>query len=164
MFPVHLFVTGGTLDKDYDPISGELTFPASCIPSLLEEARCGLAMTVEVLFEKDSLQMTEEDRDRINQACEVCPENHIVITHGTDTMVETAKALQHNSKLFDKTIVLTGAMRPYRLSQSDASFNMGSALMAAQIAGPGVFIAMNGRLFRADQVKKNLSAGIFETL
>lgn len=164
MFAIHLFVTGGTLDKDYDPISGELTFPASCLPTLLEEARCSLALTVEVLFEKDSLQMSADDRHKISQACESCPEDHIVITHGTDTMVETATVLHQNMNLSQKTIVLTGAMRPYRLSQSDASFNVGSALMAVQTAGPGVFIVMNGRLFRAGQVQKNLNAGVFEAL
>lgn len=164
MYPIHLFVTGGTLDKDYDPISGQLTFPASCLHSLLEEARSTLTLTVEVLLEKDSLQMTADDRFMINQACEFCPENHVVITHGTDTMVETAMVLHQNANLAQKTIVLTGAMRPYRLGQSDASFNVGAALMAVQTAGPGVFIVMNGHLFRADQVKKNLNAGLFESL
>jgi len=159
---IQLFVTGGTIDKQYDAISGELTFPDTHIPALLEEANCTLDIEIAVLMQKDSLQMTDSDRNKIDQACSVCSAQQIVITHGTDTMVETALQLQSNPKLTDKTIVLTGAMRPYKLGDSDAAFNIGSALQAVQLAAPGVWVTMNGKLFPANQVIKNTTLGQFE--
>ncbi|MEA3404780.1 MAG: asparaginase domain-containing protein [Pseudomonadota bacterium] len=159
---IQLFVTGGTIDKQYDAIKGELTFAATYIPSLLKEANCTLDIDVNVLMQKDSLQMTDFDRQQINQACSDCSANQIVITHGTDTMVDTALTLQNNINLTDKTIVITGAMRPYKLGDSDASFNIGSALQAVQLASAGVWISMNGQLFSADHVIKNRTLGQFE--
>lgn len=160
---IQLFVTGGTIDKQYDAISGELTFPATHIPALLKEANCTLDIDIKVLMQKDSLQMNDADRQYINQACSDCLSNQIVITHGTDTMVDTALALQKNTLLADKTIIMTGAMRPYKLGQSDASFNVGSALQAVQLASTGVWISMNGKLFSANHVIKNRTLGLFET-
>jgi L-asparaginase len=161
---IQLFVTGGTLDKEYDVLSGELVFPPTHLPALLKEAHCTLAIEVSVLMQKDSLQMTDEDRRLIGQACLNAVPERIVITHGTDTMVQTALALLAllHAAGVQKTIVLTGAMRPFQLGHSDAGFNLGSALMAVQTAQPGVYLAMNGRLFNAQQVQKNRALGVFE--
>jgi len=159
---IQLFITGGTIDKQYDACSGELTFPETHIPELLLEANCTLPVSIEILMQKDSLQMNAQDRADIEQACLLSESKYIVITHGTDTMVDSAKVLQLNPSLNSKTIVITGAMRPFKLGQSDGSFNLGSALMAAQLAPNGVWIAMNGQLFSADQVIKNRSIGQFE--
>lgn len=163
-FPILLLITGGTLDKEYDPISGELSFPSSALPDLLNEARSTLSIEQKVLMQKDSLQMTDQDRQQIEQACLTAKQNHILITHGTDTMVETAQVLQNCDDLKGKTIVLLGAMRPYRLGGSDAAFNVGAACMAVQLAAPGVYICMNGRLFNAASVRKNRQFGVFEAL
>ncbi|MBD3754564.1 MAG: asparaginase [Gammaproteobacteria bacterium] len=161
---IQLFITGGTLDKDYDAVSGELVFPPSHLDSLLAQARCTLPIELDVLMQKDSLHMDDADRAVINQACQDSRHSHIVITHGTDTMVQSAQVLLNNPNLKDKTIVFTGAMRPFKLGESDASFNVGTALMAVQLAKPGVYLCMNGRLFAADQVQKNRVAGLFEAL
>ncbi|WP_127470914.1 asparaginase domain-containing protein [Thiomicrorhabdus aquaedulcis] len=163
---LQLFITGGTLDKEYDALSGELIFSSTVVPDLLKEANCTLASDVQVLMQKDSLHMTDEDRAIICQACLNASAQHIVITHGTDTMVQTALALLTAFAADDlqKTIVLTGAMRPFQLGRSDASFNLGSALMAAQTAPFGVYIVMNGRLFNAQSVQKNRALGVFEPL
>ncbi|MBN2865562.1 MAG: asparaginase [Thiotrichales bacterium] len=160
---IQLFITGGTIDKQYDEITGELTFPTTHLPELLSEANCTLTIEVVTLIQKDSLQMTDEDRVQIEQACINSLATHIVITHGTDTMVETAMRLRTSPALVAKTIVLTGAMRPYKLGQSDAPFNIGSALMAVQLAEVGVWISMNGQLFSADKVIKNRTIGQFES-
>ncbi len=157
---IQLFITGGTLDKDYDPMSGELIFPDSCVPQMLQQANSTLEITIDVLMQKDSLEMTTADRKSIIQACQDTPLTHIVITHGTDTMVETAQALAQAR--LNKTIVLTGAMRPHRLGQSDALFNLGAALMAVQLAEKGTWIAMNGQLFPAARAQKNRQLGRFE--
>lgn len=159
---IQLYITGGTIDKQYDPSTGELTFPATYLPELLLEAFSTLPISHEVLMQKDSLQMNDADRALIERACLDSEFEKIVITHGTDTMVETALRLQANTSLSSKTIVLTGAMRPFKLSHSDASFNIGSALMAVQLAKPGVWIAMNGQLFTADKVFKNRTLGLFQ--
>lgn len=159
---IQLYITGGTLDKQYDTSNGELNFPSTHLPELLSEALCTLPIQREVLMQKDSLQMDDADRLHIEQACLNSEFEKIVITHGTDTMVETALRLQANTALASKTIVLTGAMRPFKLGQSDASFNIGSALMAVQLAKPGVWIAMNGHLFGADQVFKDRTLGLFQ--
>ena len=162
--PIQLFVTGGTIDKDYQTKTGELYFPNTHINKLLEQANCTLDLQINVLMQKDSLEMNHDDRALISKACEQCTAQQIVITHGTDTMVDTALVLKNKPSLQDKTIVLTGAMRPFQLGQSDASFNIGAALMAVQTTRPGVYISMNGRLFSAQQVVKNRRLGVFENV
>ncbi len=157
-----LIVTGGTLDKDYQTSTGALVFSETHLPDILRQANTTLAIETRVLMLKDSLEMTDLDRDDIAQACRETETDTIVITHGTDTMADTALALSENAELSDKTIVLTGAMRPFRLGESDACFNLGAALMAAQLAENGVYIAMNGELFNASRVMKNRQKGVFE--
>ncbi|NPA72841.1 MAG: asparaginase [Gammaproteobacteria bacterium] len=158
-----LLITGGTLDKEYQATTGMLVFPETHLPKLLNEANSTLPIQQTVLMQKDSLEMTAEDRHDIFQACLSSQQDAIVITHGTDTMVKTATFLQQQPGLADKRIVLTGAMRPYMLGHSDAGFNLGSAFMAAQLAKPGTYIAMNGQLFEAGNVQKNRVLGQFFT-
>ncbi|MBN2646775.1 MAG: asparaginase [Thiotrichales bacterium] len=165
---IHLLVTGGTLDKDYDPLSGELIFPPTHVPKILQQARVSLELEITPLMALDSLQMTDADRLQIAQACLQTAASAIVITHGTDTMVKTGEKLQQLMQqapwlgLSDKTIVLTGAMRPFALSDSDASFNLGASLLAAQMAPPGVYVCMNGQLHSVEAVQKNRRLGRFE--
>ncbi len=164
---LQLFITGGTIDKQYQETTGDLIFPATHLPQLLQEANSTLNIKTKLLMQKDSLEMTKQDRKLINQACLDSKFQGIVITHGTDTMVETALMLLANftdENLAQKTIVLTGAMRPFMLQHSDASFNIGAALMAAQLAPAGVYICMNGQLFNAGEVKKDKQQGLFKTL
>ncbi|SFR50287.1 asparaginase domain-containing protein [Thiomicrospira sp. ALE5] len=159
-----LLVCGGTLDKDYDPLTGELTFSQSHLPKLLAEANHTLNITLTNVMLKDSLAMNDADRERVYQACSAAINSKIVITHGTDTMPHTAAYLAERiDQLKNKTLVITGAMRPFQLGQSDASFNLGSALMAAQLLPAGVYIAMNGQIFLANQVQKDRSRGVFVT-
>ncbi len=158
---IGLIITGGTLDKDYDPITGALTFPGTCVPAMLEQARSTLTVDTHVLMQKDSLDMTDTDRHAIAEACANHPAQRLVITHGTDTMVDTAITLAQDARLQAKTILLTGAMRPFRLGKSDALFNLGAALMAVQLAERGVWIAMNGRLLPATTATKDRSRGVF---
>jgi L-asparaginase len=157
---IRIFVTGGTFDKEYDERTGQLYFQDSHLPEMLKLGRCNLKLEVHTLMMIDSLEMTDADRKLILEQCRNAPENRIVITHGTDTMAETARilaaAIQH------KTIVLTGAMVPYKFGSSDGLFNLGSALAFAQTLPPGVYVAMNGRCFPADRVRKNRETGIFE--
>lgn len=165
--PLQLFITGGTIDKQYQETTGDLVFPASHLPTLLQEANSTLEIKMQVLMQKDSLEMTKQDRKLITQACTDSKCLKIVITHGTDTMVETAlMVLAHiaDKNLALKTIVLTGAMRPFMLQHSDASFNIGAAFMAAQLAPAGVYICMNGQLFNAGEVEKDKQQGLFKTL
>lgn len=161
--PVALLVTGGTLDKIHDWAREALAFPpeagASHAPEILSEARCH-SVRVQVLFLKDSLDFDQADRDAIAAAAAQAPEAHLVVTHGTSTMAETARALAARS--LGKTIVLTGAMRPFSLGRSDAAFNLGAAILAAQLAPAGVYAAMNGRLFADHQIRKNLAEGRFD--
>jgi L-asparaginase len=158
-----LLACGGTFDKDYDPISGELVFSDSHVPEVLAQANPQLALRLEVVMLKDSLQMDDQDRRKLLDACCAARESHIVITHGTDTMTDSAKLLRaYDAQLTNKTIVFTGAMRPFRLSNSDAGFNLGCAIIAAQLAPPGIYIAMNGRLLSAEDAEKNRKLGIFE--
>jgi L-asparaginase len=159
---IRIVVTGGTFDKTYDEISGRLSFGATHLPEMLRLGRSRVDATIETLMMIDSLDMTDADRSRIVAACAQCPENRIVITHGTDTMVETARAVAH--RVTGKTIVLTGAMVPYAFGSSDGLFNLGSALSFAEVLPPGVYIAMNGQLFVWDQVRKNREAGVFERI
>ncbi len=160
MIPIRVFATGGTFDKEYDDIRGTLFFQNTHVPQMLHLGRCRLNVAVETLMMMDSLDMSDADRARIVEACRDCAERRVVVTHGTDTMVETARALA--AGVADKTIVLTGAMVPYAFGSSDGLFNLGSAMSFAQVLPPGVYVAMNGRCFPWDNVRKNREAGIFE--
>lgn len=159
---LRIFVTGGTFDKEYDELTGSLRFNATHLPEMLRRGRCMVDVSVEVLMMIDSLEMTAPHRQEILDACRRCDERQIVITHGTDTMAETAQLL-HAASL-GKTIVLTGAMVPYAFGSSDGLFNLGSALSFAQALPPGVYVAMNGRCFSADRVRKNREVGVFEEI
>ncbi|WEJ63756.1 asparaginase [Thiomicrorhabdus lithotrophica] len=160
---IQLLITGGTLDKDYNTTSGELVFTETHMNQLLNEANTSLTVESRVLMLKDSLEMTLSDREIIYQACLKTSSQQIIITHGTDTMSETALYLQSKTGLTDKTIILTGAMRPFKLGNSDASFNVASALMAVQLVSPGIYITMNGQIFAANNVQKNRTIGQFES-
>lgn len=159
---VRVFVTGGTFDKEYDELTGKLYFRNTHVEEMLRRGRCALDVDVQTLMMVDSLEMTDEQRGLIVQACRDCEEDQIVITHGTDTMVDTARAIA--DELEGKTVVLTGAMVPYAFGSSDGLFNLGSALSFVQSLPPGVYIAMNGRSFPWDDVRKNREAGVFERL
>jgi L-asparaginase len=160
--PVRLFVTGGTFDKEYDEIHGTLDFRDTHLPEMLAMARCRLQVRVRTLMMVDSLEMTDADRGLIASNCREAPEPHIVITHGTDTMVETARVLA--SEVDGKTIVLTGAMIPIAFGSSDGLFNLGGALTAVQVLPEGVYVIMNGLVFPWDDVRKNRETGVFERL
>jgi L-asparaginase len=157
---IRILVTGGTFDKEYNELTGELYFQDTHVPEMLALGRCLLEVTVEVVMMIDSLQMTAGDRARIGERCRRAPEDRIVITHGTDTMVETAAHLART--VAGKTVVLTGAMVPYKFGSSDGMFNLGSALAFVQTLPPGVYVAMNGRYFHWDRVRKNREKGVFE--
>jgi L-asparaginase len=157
---IRVFVTGGTFDKDYDEIGGQLHFHDTHLPEMLRLGRCRVALTVRTLMMVDSLEMTDADRALIADNCRRCKEPRIVVTHGTDTMVETARALAEAG--IAKTIVLTGAMIPFAFGSSDGLFNLGSALSFAQVLPPGVYVAMNGRYFTWNAVRKNRETGWFE--
>ncbi len=159
---IRIFVTGGTFDKEYDELTGELFFKDTHIPQMLRLGRCRLQVEIRTLMMIDSRNMTDEDREIIARNCIKTPEYKIVITHGTDTMVETAKYLAERVK--DKTIVLTGAMIPYTFGSSDGMFNLGCAMAFVQVLPPGVYIAMNGRYFIHNNVRKNKKTGEFEEL
>jgi L-asparaginase len=159
---IRLFITGGTFDKTYDEISGQLRFEDTHAHEMLRLGRCRLDVAVRTLMMIDSLEMTDEDRRLILENCRAAAEERIVVTHGTDTMVETARVLGEAG--LPKTVVLTGAMVPYAFGSSDGLFNLGSALSFAQVLPHGVFIAMDGLRFSWDNVVKNRAAGIFETL
>jgi L-asparaginase len=159
---VRVFVTGGTFDKEYDELSGRLYFRNTHVDEMLRRGRCGLDVDVETLMMVDSLEMTDAQRGMIVRACRECEEDQIVITHGTDTMVETARAIADG--VAGKTVVLTGAMIPYAFGSSDGLFNLGSALSFVQALPAGVYIAMNGKSFPWDDVRKNREAGVFEPL
>jgi L-asparaginase len=157
---IRIVVTGGTFDKTYDEITGRLAFGATHLPEMLRLGRSRVETTIETLMMIDSLDMKDADRARIVEACARCPETRVVVTHGTDTMVETARAVAHG--VGGKTIVLTGAMVPYAFGSSDGLFNLGSALSFAEVLPPGVYIAMNGQHFLWDRVRKNHETGVFE--
>jgi L-asparaginase len=162
---LRLIPCGGTFDKRYDPIRGELVFTATQLPAIVERVRLTIPVAIEPLMQIDSLDMQPADRERVLAACRAAGEAAIVITHGTDTMPETAAVLgPHFGAAAGKTIVLTGAMVPYAISGSDALFNLGFACAAAQTLPAGVWIAMNGRVHRWDDVRKNREAGVFEPL
>ena len=158
---IRIIVTGGTFDKTYDEIRGRLSFADTHLPEMLRLGRARVDVSIETLMMIDSLEMTDADRARIVRSCEASAERQIVITHGTDTMVETAAALA--AGVSGKTIVLTGAMIPYAFGSSDGLFNLGSALSFAQVLPAGVYVAMNGQHFRWDRVRKNRETGVFES-
>ena len=157
---IRILVTGGTFDKEYDEIHGRLFFKQSHVSEMLVLGRAKLDVRAQTLMMIDSLDMTPEDRAKIVAACRKAPERRIVITHGTDTMEATAATLAASVK--GKTIVLTGAMVPYKFGSSDGLFNLGSALAFVQTLPQGVYVAMNGRWFPAHRVRKNRREGIFE--
>jgi L-asparaginase len=159
--PLAILVTGGTFDKEYDELTGRLFFRDTHVGEMLRLGRSRLDVSVETVMMIDSLDMTAGDRSLIVERCRARTERSIVITHGTDTMVETARALAA-AGLADKTIVLTGAMIPYAFGSSDGLFNLGSALSFAQVLPPGVYVAMNGQHFAWDDVRKDTSRGVFE--
>jgi L-asparaginase len=163
---IQVFVTGGTFDKQYNYLSGGLYFKDTHVSKMLERGRCALDIDIKTLMMLDSLEMEEHDRDIIAYNCLRSDYDKILITHGTDRMVETAKYLATCDKdLSDKTIVLTGAMIPYAFgTSSDGFFNLGSALSFVQILPGGVYVAMNGRYFNWDNVRKNTKTGYFEEL
>ncbi|MBB6029374.1 asparaginase domain-containing protein [Oceanithermus desulfurans] len=156
---VQIFTTGGTIDKIYYDAKDDYTVGDPQISKLLEEARVNFPYAIEALFKKDSLEMTEADRARIREAVAASPARRVLITHGTDTMVETARAL---AGVPGKTVVLVGAMQPARFLGSDAEFNIGYAVAAVQLLPAGVYIAMNGEVFTPDRVRKNRERLRFE--
>lgn len=160
--PVRIFVTGGTFDKEYDELRGNLFFRDTHVQEMLRRGRCNLPVAVDVLMMIDSLDMTDVHRGLIAAACRDCDERQIVISHGTDTMVDTARELAANVP--GKTIVITGAMVPWAFGSSDGLFNLGSALSFVQSLPAGVYLAMNGRCFTWDNVRKNRELGTFEAI
>lgn len=157
---IRIFITGGTFDKEYNELTGQLYFNDTHMHDLLELGRNKVDVEIRTLMMVDSLEMNDEDRLLIAHQCNNCDEDNIVITHGTDTMSETAEYLAAN--VTDKTIVLTGAMIPIKFGSSDGLFNLGSALAFAQTLPKGVYVAMNGRYFVAGNVRKNKQTGMFE--
>lgn len=157
--PILVLTTGGTIDKNYFDALSEYQIVDSGIPALLTEARVALPVRVIELMRKDSLELTEADRTLIASAAREAPETQIVVTHGTDTMTETAKVLA--AEVPGKTICLTGALSPARFAETDAPFNLGMAFATAQIAAPGVYIAMSGEVFDGLKVRKDRAAGKF---
>ena len=154
-----IIVTGGTFDKRYDPIKGELTFKETHLPAMLEQARVSLPLAIDIRLLIDSLHMTDAHRQEVLHACREAPERSIVVVHGTDTMVQTAQVVGRAA--LGKTIVFTGAMVPYSVQGSDAEFNLGFALAAALTLAPGAYVAMNGRVFPWDDVQKDKAEGVF---
>ena len=159
---IRILIAGGTIDKEYDPLTGELIFAKSHLSNILNQVRCKARFILEEVMLRDSLQMRSEDREEILKKCVDCIENRIIVSHGTDTMVETGRVLGTNVK--SKTIVLVGAMIPYTFGASDALFNLGCAFAAVQALRQGVYITMNGKIFRWDNVIKNKESGEFEKL
>lgn len=156
---IRIFITGGTFDKSYNELTGELYFKDTHVLEMLKLGRCKAYVQIRTLMMTDSLSMTEEDRKIIQHNCKNATEERIVITHGTDTMVETARLL--SEARLDKTIVLTGALVPYTFNSSDGLFNLGSAIAFSQTLPSGVYIAMNGKYFHADRVQKDKKTGEF---
>jgi L-asparaginase len=159
---VRIFITGGTFDKEYNELTGQLYFKDSHLPEMLDLGRCLVPVDIRTLMMIDSLEMTDIDRELIARHCMEADENQIIITHGTDTMADTARIL--GEKIKNKTVVITGAMIPYKFGSSDGLFNLGSAMAFVQTLKPGIYVAMNGRCFHADNVRKNKQTGEFEEL
>ena len=158
---IRILVTGGTFDKEYDELTGRLYFQETHVPEMLRRGRCRLDVLIETVMMVDSLDLDDRGRAEIVTRCRDASERCIVVTHGTDTMVDTASALAA-AGLHTKTIVLTGAMVPYAFGSSDGLFNLGSALSFVQVLAPGVYVAMNGQHFTWDRVRKNRETGVFE--
>ena len=156
---IRILITGGTFDKEYDELNGQLYFKDSHLPEILTQARCQLDLELRTLILVDSLDISDADRTLILEQCRATPEDRILITHGTDTMELTARTLDR--AILGKTIVLTGAMVPYKFGSSDGLFNLGSALAFVQTLPPGVYVAMNGRCFPASEVRKDRQTGFF---
>ena len=159
---IRIFVTGGTFDKEYDEVNGRLFFKDTHLPEMLKLGRSRVAAEIETLMMIDSLEITDADRNLIAKKCIGAKENKIIITHGTDTMAKTAKVL--GEKIINKTIVITGAMVPYKFGSSDGLFNLGSSLAFVQTLPQGVYVVMNGRCFNWDNVRKNKKTGEFEEM
>jgi len=159
---IRIFLTGGTFDKEYNELNGELFFKDTHLPEMLNLGRSRVKTDIRTLMMIDSLDMTDKDREMILDNCLKAKEDKIIITHGTDTMVETAKVLANKVK--DKTIILTGAMVPYKFGSSDGLFNLGSSLAFVQTLPAGVYISMNGQYFSWDNCKKNKLIGEFEEI
>jgi L-asparaginase len=165
MAAIRVFVTGGTFDKEYHELTGSLAFKATHLPEMLRLGRSRVDVAIQTLMMIDSLEMTDAHRSAILEQCRQAGESRILITHGTDTMVETARVLASAFPAAgEKTIVLTGAMVPYAFGSSDGLFNLGSALSFVQVLPAGVYIAMNGRCFDWDRVRKNRESGVFEAI
>ena len=159
---IQIFITGGTFDKEYNEMTGKLYFKNTHLYEMLSMGRSKLDVKIDTLMMMDSLEMTNKDRKVIVNSCNKCDMDQIIITHGTDTMVNTAKYVADQN--LDKTIVFTGAMIPIDFGSSDGLFNLGSAMGFVQSLSSGVYIAMNGRYFEYDKVQKNIKTGIFESL
>ena len=160
---IKILITGGTFDKEYDELTGKLFFKDTHLPEILKLGRSNLNVSIRTLMMIDSLEMTDADRDIIAHSCTRSKSKNILLTHGTDTMAQTAARIAEE-KLEDKTIVLTGAMIPYKFGSSDGFFNLGSALAFAQTLPAGVYIVMHGRFFAWNNVRKNTKTGFFEEL
>ena len=161
---IRILITGGTFDKEYDELTGSLYFSNTHLPEMLRLGRSKLDVAVQTVCMMDSLEMGAPQRARILDACRDSPEDRILVTHGTDTMVETAAVLAQGLARSEKTVVLTGAMIPFAFGSSDGLFNLGSALSFVQVLPPGVYVAMNGRCFPWDNVRKNKAEGVFEEI
>ena len=159
---IQIYITGGTIDKKYNEYTGELIFDKTHIVDMLNRSRCMTETLSEVIFLKDSLDINENERELIYSKCKGSDSEKILITHRTDTMIETAKSIQ--SMNLAKTIVLTGSMIPYSVSNSDALFNLGFAISAVQTLVHGVYVCMNGKIFNASKVNKNREIGVFESI
>ncbi len=159
---IRILVTGGTFDKEYDMINGKLHFEETHVPEMLKLGRCTLNVEIRTVMMIDSLEMTDADRELLLHNCKAAPEDKILITHGTDTMAQTAAYLAKEQ--LDKTIVITGAMIPYKFGSSDGFFNLGAAMAFLQTLPTGVYVAMNGRYYHWDNVVKNKKTGYFEEL
>ena len=159
---LRLIATGGTFDKHYNELTGVLGFAESHLPGVVQRARLTIPVELQLLPLLDSLDMQDADRQRVLEACQAATEKAIVIVHGTDTMPQTAAVL--GAAALGKTIVLTGAMIPYEIANSDALFNLGFACGVAQTLAPGVYVAMNGQVFTWNNVTKNRAAGVFQPL
>jgi len=158
---IRILVTGGTFDKQYDELTGRLFFRDTHVQEMLGRGRCRLDVAIETVMMVDSLELDDAGRGQIVERCRSTAERAIIVTHGTDTMVDTARAIAE-ANLSDRTVVLTGAMVPYAFGSSDGLFNLGSALSFVQVLAPGVYVAMNGQYFAWDKVRKNRASGVFE--
>lgn len=159
---IRILITGGTFDKEYNELNGQLFFKDTHMAELLKMGRCRVKVIIQKLMLIDSLDMKDADRELLARQCNQCREKQIIITHGTDTMAQTARLLAEKVK--GKTIVMTGAMIPIAFGSSDGLFNLGGALAFVQSLPPGVYVAMNGRYFNYDNVRKNKKTGVFEVI